>query len=251
VNASRIGLFGKGRLGAAIAARAGDRLARQVAREPAPGARVDVAIEASSGSAVPARLQWALDTGTPLVIGSTGWTMPDLADRVGERIGVVTAPNFSLGVAMMRRLSLVLARFCALDPSRDPYVVEHHQGRKHDAPSGTAKLLAETILRGCPSKRSWAIGGPLQPDQLSVGVVRAGSTYSEHRVGIDAPAEVLELVHTARSSVAFADGALAAAAWVAGRKGVFTMDVVAASVLDPLFAGLSSLDSREIHDDRT
>jgi len=239
VNHPRIGLFGKGRLGSAIAARAGERLVWQVAREAAPRAKVDVAIEASSGSAVPARLQWALETGTPLVIGSTGWTIPDLADQVGERIGVVTAPNFSLGVAMMRRLSLVLARFCALDPTRDPYVVEHHQGRKHDAPSGTAKLLAEAILQGCPSKRSWAIGGPLRPDQLSVGVVRAGSTYSEHRVGIDAPAEVLELVHTARSAVAFADGALAAAAWLAGRKGLFTMDAVAASVLDPLFAGLT------------
>ena len=235
----RIGVFGKGRLGAAIAARAGERLVWQVAREHAPDHAVDVAIEASSGSAVPARLQWALATGTPLVIGSTGWTMPDLASRVGERIGVVVAPNFSLGVAMMRRLALVLARFCALDATRDPYVVEHHQGRKHDAPSGTAKLLAETILQGCPTKQSWAIGGPLRSDQLSVGVVRAGSTYSEHRVGIDAPAEVLELVHTARSAAAFADGALAAAVWLAGKKGVFTMDAVAASMLDPLFAGMT------------
>jgi hypothetical protein len=66
--------------------------------------------------------------------------------------------------------------------------------------------------------------------------VRAGATYSEHRVGIDAPAEVLELVHTARSAAAFAQGALAAAQWIRGRKGVFTMDDVAASVLDPLFA---------------
>ena len=83
------------------------------------------------------------------------------------------------------------------------------------------------------------VGHAAGVDQLSVGVVRAGSTYSEHRVGIDAPAEVLELVHTARSAVAFADGALAAAAWIAGKKGVFTMDAVAASVLDPLFAGLT------------
>ncbi|HEX6813787.1 MAG TPA: dihydrodipicolinate reductase C-terminal domain-containing protein [Planctomycetota bacterium] len=238
MNPVRIGLFGKGRLGAAIAAAAGERLAWQVAREQPPKAAVDVAIEASTGSAVQARLDWAISTGTPLVIGSTGWQMPDLADRVGQRIGVVTAPNFSLGVALMRRLSLVLARFCALDATRDPYVVEHHQARKHDAPSGTAKLLADTILQGCPAKRSWTIGGPLRAEELSVAVVRAGSTYSEHRVGIDAPAEVLELVHTARSAAAFADGALAAAAWLRGKKGVFTMDAVAASVLDPLFAGM-------------
>jgi 4-hydroxy-tetrahydrodipicolinate reductase len=235
-SAPRIGLFGRGRLGAAIAARAGDRLAWQVTRETPPRDRVDAAIEASSGAVVAERLAWALETGTPLVIGSTGWSIPDLPARVGDRIGVVTAPNFSLGVALLRRFTAVLGRFCALDAARDPYVIEHHHGRKHDAPSGTAKLLAETLLASCPRKRSWALGGPLRDDQLSVAVVRAGSTYSEHRVGADAPAEVVELVHRARSAAAFADGALAAAAWIRGRRGVFTMDDVAQSVLDPLFA---------------
>jgi len=235
----RIGLFGKGRLATAILARAGERIAWQVTREAPPAGRVDVAIEASSGTTVPARLGWAISTGTPLVIGSTGWNVPDLHDRVGTRIGVVTAPNFSLGVALLRRLTLVLARFCDLDATRDPYLVEHHQQKKHDAPSGTAKLLAETLLAGCTRKKAWSIGGPLQPDELSVAVIRAGSTYSEHRIGIDAPAEVIELVHTARSAAAFADGALAAATWIAVRKGVYTMDEVAASVLDPLFAGLA------------
>lgn len=235
----RIGLFGKGRLGSAIAARAGDQLAWHVTREVPPTGRADVAIEASSGDAVAARLDWALATGTALVIGSTGWQLPDLRERVGDRIGVVTAPNFSLGVALLRRFTLVLARFCALDPARDPYLVEHHQARKHDAPSGTARLLAATLLDGCPRKTSWSLGGPLRDDELSVGVLRAGTTYSEHRVGMDAPAEVLELRHTARSAAAFADGALAAAHFVAGLRGVFTMDDVAGNGLDPLFAGLA------------
>jgi 4-hydroxy-tetrahydrodipicolinate reductase len=236
----RLGVFGKGRLGSAIAARAGARLAWNVAREAPPPTAVDIAIEVSSGDSVGARLMWALTTETPLVIGSTGWQLPDLRERVGDRIGVVIAPNFSLGVALVRRLTLALARFCALDPSRDPYLIEHHQQRKHDAPSGTAKLLAATMLDGCPRKTSWALGGPLRSEELSVGVIRAGSTYSEHRIGMDAPAEVIELVHTARGPGAFADGAMAAASWIHGRKGVFTMDDVAASVLDPLFAGLTN-----------
>lgn len=234
----RLGLFGRGRLGTAIAARARADLAWQVTREAPPAVPVAAAIEVSSGAAVAARLDWALATGTPLVIGSTGWDLPDLAARVGTRIGVVTAPNFSLGVALLRRFSLVLARFCARHESLDPYVIEHHQAKKHDAPSGTAKLLATTMLAGCPRKRAWTVGGPLQPEQLSVGVVRAGSTYSEHRVGMDAPAEVLELVHQARSAAAFVDGALAAAHWLQGKKGVFSMEDVAGSVLDPLFTGL-------------
>jgi 4-hydroxy-tetrahydrodipicolinate reductase len=239
----RLGLFGRGRLGTAIQARAGDQIAWVATRDTPPATVVDVAIEASSGAAVPTRLEWALATGTPLVIGSTGWDVPDLTARVDGRIGVVTAPNFSLGVALLRRFSLVLARFCARDARLDPYVIEHHQQKKHDAPSGTAKLLAATMLQGCPRKRSWAIGGPLQPDQLSIGVVRAGSTYSEHRVGMDAPDEVLELVHTARSAAAFADGALAAARFVRGRRGVFSMDDVAAQALGPLFDGLTGATS--------
>ncbi|MFO1076329.1 MAG: dihydrodipicolinate reductase C-terminal domain-containing protein [Planctomycetota bacterium] len=239
MSALRIGLFGRGRLGSAIAARAGAALCWNVTREPPPATPgADVAIEASSGKVVADRLAWALATGTPLVIGSTGYDVPDLAARVGDRIGVVTAPNFSLGVALLRRFALVLARFCDLDPQRDPYVIEHHHARKHDAPSGTARLIAETILHGCPRKTAWRLGGPLAPDELSVAAVRAGSTYSEHRIGVDAPAEVLELVHTARSAAAFADGAIAAAHWIHGRRGVFAMDDVAAAVLDPLFAGL-------------
>ena len=235
----RIGLFGRGRLGTAIGEHLGDRVAWHVTREAPPHADVDVIVEASSGAAVPARLDWSLEHGVPLVIGSTGWELPDLHERVGDRIGVVTAPNFSLCVALLRRLTLVLARFANRDETLDPYIVEHHQARKHDAPSGTAKMLASTMLDGCRRKNAWRIGGPLEPDELSVGVMRAGHTYSEHRVGIDAPAEVLELRHTARSPRAFADGALAAATWILGRTGVHTMDDVAATVLDPLFTGLS------------
>lgn len=239
MNALRLGVFGRGRLGGAIAARLGADLAWQVTRHAPPAVEVDAAIEVSSGAVVAARVDWALASGVQLVVGSTGWDLPDLRDRVGDRIGVVVAPNFSLGVALLRRFSLVLARFCDGLPSHDPYLIEHHQAKKHDAPSGTAKMLAATVLAGCRRKRSWAVGGPLHPEQLSVGVVRAGSTYSEHRVGADSPAEVIELVHRARSAEAFVDGALAAARWLQGRRGVFTMEDVAGSLLDPLFAGLA------------
>lgn len=238
-----LGVFGRGRLGAAIAAAAGARLRWHVSREAPPAGPLDAAIEASSGSVVADRLAWALANRVPLVIGSTGWQLPDLVQRVGDRIGVVVAPNFSLGVALLRRLSLALARFAAQDPDRDPYLIEHHHARKHDAPSGTARLLADTLLAGCPRKRGWQLGGqydgPLAADQLSVAVVRAGSTYSSHTVGVDAPAETIELTHTARNAGAFAAGALAAADWIVGRVGVFTMDDVAAATLAPLFDGLA------------
>ena len=233
----RIGLFGRGRLASAIVAAApaaGVALAWQAGRGEAPGGSVAVAVDASVAEAVTDHLDWALATGTDLVIGTTGWSLPDLEARIGGRIGVLTAANFSLSVALMARLATVLGRFAALDPARDPYLFEHHHRLKSDAPSGTAKLLAGALLAGCPRKTEWTLG-PAEPHQLSVGVLRAGAEFGLHTVGLDAPAEVLELTHRARSRAPFAEGALAAARWLRGRKGLFTLDDLAREVLNPLF----------------
>ena len=233
----KIGMFGRGRLATAIATLGGEKITWQVGRNQEPPSRVDVAIDASMGDAAEAHVKWALETSTDLVIGTTGWSIPDLQERVGDRIGVVVAPNFSLSIALYARLSLVMARFAALDTGRDPYIVEHHHARKKDAPSGTAKLLAKVIMKGCPRKTEWTLQGPgdLKEHQLSVSSIRAGHTYSSHIVGIDAPAETLELHHASRSPMAYADGALRVSAWIHGRKGVFTMDQFSEETLEPLF----------------
>ena len=234
----KIGVFGKGRLGSAIAELAGPDLAWCIGRNEPPSGSVDVAMDASSGAAVSEHLDWCLNHGADFLIGTTGWEIPDLVDRVGARIAVLTAPNFSLTVALYARLSLILARFAAQDEDRDPYLVEHHHARKHDAPSGTAKLLAGTLMKGCPRKTAWVIpaaGQDVKPFQLNVSSIRAGHTYSSHIVGLDSPGEVIELHHSARSARPYAEGALQAARWIRGRKGVFTMAEVAKEVLDPLF----------------
>jgi 4-hydroxy-tetrahydrodipicolinate reductase len=234
MTALRLGLFGRGRLGSAIAAEAGNALSWQVDVGESPTGPVDVAIDASVAGAVAEHLAWALETGTNLVIGATGWVMPDLETRVAGRIGVLVSTNFSLTVALMARMATVLGRFAALDPARDPYLLEHHHRLKADAPSGTAKTLAAALMAGCPRKTEWSLAPPA-PHQLSVGVLRAGAEFGTHTVGLDAPAEVLELTHRARSRAPFAQGALQAAQWLYGRKGVFTMEDLAADLLDPLF----------------
>ena len=234
----RIGVFGTGRLGSAIANLAGPQLAWQVSREAPPPEPVDVAIEATVAVRVQDRVDWALATGTQLLIGTTGWPEAGLEQKVGDLIGVLVAPNFSLTMALYARLSLVLARFSALSEDRDPYLVEHHHARKHDAPSGTAKQLASTLMKGCPRKTEWvipAIGTSLGPHQLNVSSIRAGHTYSSHIVGVDGPGEVIELSHSARSALPYAEGALIAAQWIQGRKGIFRMDDVARETLSPLF----------------
>ncbi|MEO8361059.1 MAG: dihydrodipicolinate reductase C-terminal domain-containing protein [Vicinamibacteria bacterium] len=233
----KIGMFGRGRLASAIATLGGEKISWKIGRNEAPPSAVDVAIDASMGDAAQAHLTWALENNVDLVIGTTGWSIPDLKEQVGERIGVVVAPNFSISIALFARLSLVMARFAALDAGRDPYIVEHHHARKKDAPSGTAKLLAKTIMKGCPRKTEWTLQGPgdLKEHQLSVSSIRAGHTYSSHIVGIDAPAETLELHHASRSPMAYADGALRVSEWIHGRKGIFTMDQFSEETLDPLF----------------
>lgn len=234
----KIGVFGMGRLGSAVAECAGDDLAWCAGRNETLLEPVDVAIDASASGAVESHLEWCLQHGADFLIGTTGWAIPDLEKRVGQRIGVITAPNFSLTMALYARISLILARFAAKDEEKDPFLVEHHHARKHDAPSGTAKLLAATLMKGCPRKTEWvipAVGQAVNPHQLNVSSIRAGHTYSSHIVGVDAPGEVIELHHAARSAMPYAEGALQAAAWIRGRKGVFTMDAVAQDLLDPLF----------------
>lgn len=240
----RLGIFGRGRLGGAIAQAAAARgdwpVAWQLGRQGQPTVPVDVAVDASKGPAVEQHLRWALETGCDLVIGATGFAIPDLAARVGQRIGVLVAPNFSLTVALLARLTRVLGAYAQLDTRFDPYILEHHRADKADAPSGTAKLLAQELLAACPRKRQWRLadGGPLPADALSIGVLRAGHTYSSHTVGLDAPEETLELRHHARSAAAFAAGCLQACAFLHGRKGVFSMDDVARDVFEPLLESL-------------
>lgn len=235
----RVGLFGRGRLGSAILAaarRAEDlEITWAVERGESPSLPVEVAIDASEAGAVESHLSWALETGTALVIGTTGWEMPELDARVRGRIGVLSSANFSLTVALMARFARVLGRYAQLDADRDPYVLEHHHRLKVDAPSGTARTLADALLRGCPRKTGWTLGTP-GPGQLDIGVLRAGAEFGRHTVGIDTPSETLEITHRARSRDAFAEGALAAARWLRDRKGVFTMDDLAADLLDPLFS---------------
>lgn len=239
----RMGVFGRGRLGRAIeeAASASDRVAIQwmlgVGEDP-PSA-VDVAVDASRGDAVSGHVDWAIATGTDLVIGATGWRLEDLSSRVGHRIGLLTAPNFSLGVAFMTRLATVMGRYAQVDPDLDPWLLESHHRRKVDAPSGTALHLVDAFLAGCPRKTAWVLtgaAGPIADHELGVGVLRAGADPGTHTLGLDGASETLRLEHHARNRGAFGKGALRAALWLKGRRGCFSFDDLAAEILDPLFS---------------
>ena len=243
MSAPILGVFGRGRLAVALdeaAQESGDAIAWRVGRgeapPPAKKVPVDVAIDASAAAAVEPHLDWALNHRAALVIAATGWDLTDLASRVGDRIGVVVAPNGSLTVALLARLTRVLGAFgrAHYGDAAGGYLLDHHHAAKADAPSGTAHRLA----------RSWRDGAGTD---LDVASLRAGHEVGRHVVGLDAPGEQLELVHRARSRAPFAHGLLRAAHWLVGRRGVFTLDDVARDAfagtpVEALFAELTSTE---------
>jgi len=199
-----------------------------------PEAPVDVAIDASVAGAVEAHLSWAIEHEVPFLIATTGWEIPDLASRVGDRTAVLVSPNFSFAVAFMRKIASQLARFADWYGEGDIGIYEHHHNAKLDAPSGTAKVLAKAVIAGSKRYSDWNQSGkePWVHDKVPIASLRAGSEAGMHEIVFDAPHEQMEVVHRARDRRVFAAGALKAAAWIVGRKGLFGMDDVLASLFD-------------------
>jgi 4-hydroxy-tetrahydrodipicolinate reductase len=175
---------------------------------------VSVAVDFSTPEATLATAPRLAALGVSLVVGTTGWQAQEseLRDAVARSgTGAVVSANFSLGANVLEALSESAARQLAGAEGFGAFVHEAHHQAKKDAPSGTALMLRRAIERG---------GFPRPVD---VSSTRAGFIPGTHRVGFDGQAETLELVHTVRDRATFAHGALAAARWVVGRRGWFTM----------------------------
>ena len=221
-----LAIIGLGKMGRAVEQLAPERDFRVVARL-GRGAAITattlagaaVAIEFTEPAAAVANLRACLDAGCPVVSGTTGWydELPALLQQAEARDGaLLTAPNFSLGVAVFTRLVAEAARRFSAVPGFDAHLVEIHHSAKKDAPSGTAVALAgaAAAARGAP---------------VPITSVRTGSVPGTHELLFDAPFEQVRLVHEARDRRVFAEGALTAARWIVGRRGIFTMDDVIAS----------------------
>lgn len=226
-----LALVGMGKMGRALAALAPERGFQVVAeldpartgytgitREALRGAQV--AIEFTTPDAAPANARACVAAGCPVVVGTTGWydqleTVSGEVERVGG--AMLTAPNFSVGVAVFDRVVAEAARLFGRLDGFDAHLVETHHSAKKDAPSGTAGALARSA--------SAALGRA-----IPVTSIRTGHVPGTHEVVFDAPFEQVRLVHEARDRRVFAEGALVAARWIVGRRGVFTLaDVLAGS----------------------
>jgi 4-hydroxy-tetrahydrodipicolinate reductase len=235
----RLAIIGRGRLGsevARLARAAGYEIALELGSGDNPGGAaltpenlsgVDVALEMTRPEAVLENVRRVAAAGKPIVVGTTGWDaqMQELRNVVEVAgTGLVYGANFSVGVYLTQRLVALMARLADRFPEYDPYVLEHHHRGKADAPSGTALRLGETLLAGIGHKtrlETQHTGAPIAPEAISVASLRAGASFGHHEVGLDAPADLIRVVHTARGREGFARGALLAASWVRGRRGVY------------------------------
>jgi 4-hydroxy-tetrahydrodipicolinate reductase len=215
-----------GRAVAQLAAERGWPLVGIIGRDENRGGRAltrerlgvaDVVVEFTEAAAAPANVRAAVDAGYPIVVGTTGWygALPELEAYVSERGGALLwSPNFSVGVNLFLRIASAAATLMSRAEDFDAHVVETHHAAKKDAPSGTAQALLAAA----------------RPLGRAVGVtsVRAGSVPGTHELLFDAPFEQIRLSHETRDRRVFADGALLAARWLVGRRGVFQMaDVLA------------------------
>jgi 4-hydroxy-tetrahydrodipicolinate reductase len=208
----RIALVGLGKMGRAIETVADERGHEVTARvdlggaplaEVVEAARPHVAFEFTQPTAARANVATLLRLRVPVVCGTTGWDPKDLEPLTRETgTPLLAAANFSIGVAVLRRIVRAAAVALRGFPVFEPGLVERHHSAKIDAPSGTANVLADIIARA--SGR----------DSVPVVALRQGGQPGEHTVIFEGPAESLAITHQARSREVFATGAMRAAEWL-------------------------------------
>jgi 4-hydroxy-tetrahydrodipicolinate reductase len=203
-------IVGCGAMGEAIAglwSARGHEVAGRAGRDDALAelaGEADVAFEFTHPESAAARVAELMKLGIPTVCGTTGWD-PAPARELAARNGVplLVAANFSIGIAVMKRLVADATRALAPFAEFEPGIVERHHARKKDAPSGTAKMLAAVVAE--------ARGGAAPP----VAALRHGGVPGEHLVIFEGADEALELGHRVRTRQVFAAGAVAAGEWLA------------------------------------
>lgn len=233
----KIALIGYGKMGHEIESMArqqGDTIVRAFDIDstvtPEALADADVCIEFSAPDAVIENIRTAVKARKDIVIGTTGWydRLSEVQTLVKES-GLLYSSNFSLGVNIYFRMVSRAAELMNKASDYDPSIHEVHHREKADSPSGTALHLAKLLLAGIDRKKEVLTTPPkgkIGPAALHVSSTRAGYEVGTHIVAFDSEADLIELRHVAKNRRGFALGALAAARWLRGRKGVYTMDDV-------------------------
>lgn len=200
--------------------------------------KVDALIDFSHPQQVEESVAVASQAGKPLVIGTTGWDIDrqKLADQCRlNKVAVLYGSNFSLGVQLFMKLARKAAGLYN-HPLFDVALHETHHTQKVDAPSGTARTIAELMSSELQSKKGWRYGvdtrGHVQTEQLLVTSSRLGGVFGDHEIRIQSEWDDICIRHSARNRDGFAVGALKAAVWLRDQApGFYQIEEVVEEVL--------------------
>lgn len=188
--------------------------------------KADVAIEFSTPKTAIANILKCFEASIPVVVGTTGWLdkMEEIKNICMEKNQTFFyASNFSIGVNLFFQLNEYLAGMMQNYPEYIPAMEEIHHIHKKDAPSGTAITLAQGLMRAHGGPEKWVLGETVNPNELAIHSKREGEVPGTHSVTYTSKVDQITITHEAYSRKGFAEGALHAALWLVGRKGVFGM----------------------------
>jgi 4-hydroxy-tetrahydrodipicolinate reductase len=196
----------------------------------------DVCLEFTTPSACIDNIEACAEAGKNIVVGTTGWydKLEDVKKLVkAKKIGLLYSSNFSLGMNIFYHIVSHAAHLMDKFNLYDAAVNETHHKGKTDSPSGTALAIGQILIQNMHTKKEILRETPhkqIKAEQLHVTSTRIGNVVGNHRVVFDSEADTVELVHNAKNRSGFALGALCAAEWLKGKKGVFTMKDVFTSL---------------------
>lgn len=188
---------------------------------------IDVAIEFTAPDAAFDNITRAMRAGVPVVSGTTAWLDRfDEAAKVCRDCGsaLFYASNYSVGMNIFFKVNAMLARMMNGYPQYDVTIEEVHHTAKRDSPSGTAVTLAEGVLAGIGRKKRWVGQTTTDPEELEVIGIRRSVVPGTHTVTWESPVDAIRIEHTAKGRESLALGAVLAAEFLVGKKGVFGMD---------------------------
>ena len=186
----------------------------------------DVAIEFTGPDSAVENMKTCIDAGVPVVCGSTGWVEKEneIINYCNGKAGsLLYSSNFSIGVNIFFEINRKLAQLMSQHKEYNVAIEEIHHTQKKDAPSGTAISLARQIILQNGTKLNWTDNPSHTSSEIYISSKRVDPAPGTHHVKYTSLIDDIEIIHTAHSRKGFATGALIAAEFLAGKKGIFSM----------------------------
>ena len=191
--------------------------------------RCDVAIEFTQPEAAIGNIYKCFEAGIPVVVGTTAWLnkLGEVKKKCEEKSGTLFfSPNYSIGVNIFWEVNRRLAELMNTQPQYEVSIEEIHHTEKKDAPSGTAVKTAEVVMQELKRKTEWCLrttDNGQQTTEIPIIAKREPNVPGTHTVTYTSDVDFIEIKHEAKSRRGFAEGAVMAARFVIGKKGVFEM----------------------------